>query len=241
MTDVDGPAPEVYRLSMEKLPVAVARAWRLAVVQVFAAATALTAALTARASSPHEAADTAMILGTLALVALPYVLWRAGRRVRRYWNAFEAAIGPTTVRVAAKGEGRVTIKQADVSAIREGVGGLVVRSVEPGVAVRIPRTAEAYADARARLAAVRPIQRKAEALPWTAGLLLAGLAVALVGSSARVAPGLGIALVLCQAAVAVFVAGELRSSPLLAPSTRSLAVAAAIASSIVALAGLFLR
>ncbi len=241
MSDVGGPAPELYRLSMEKLPYALARAWRLAVVKVFAAGTVLTAMFTALASTAHDAADAAMIIGTLVLVTLPYVLWRAGRRVRRHWNAFEAAIGPTTIRVAAKGAGRVTIKRQEVADIVEGVGGLVIRSVEPGVIVRIPRMAEAYADARARLANARPIRTKAETLPWTAGVVLAGVAVAAVVSRARVAPGLAIGIVLCQAAVAVFVAGELRINPLVAPASRSLAVAAVIGSAVLAVAGLFLR
>ena len=41
---------------------------------------------------------------------VPYAAWTAGGRVRRRWNAFELSIGPQTVRCAARGHGRVTIR-----------------------------------------------------------------------------------------------------------------------------------
>ena len=158
MTDVGAPAPEVYRLSMEKLPLAVGRARRLALLELLVAATALVAVAELALRGSTAATDAALVVWGLAAVGFPYVLWRAGQRVRRRWNAFELSIGGDTLRCAARGAGRVIMRLDEIASIAEGAGGLVVRSSDPGVVVRIPRTVEGFVDVRARLAARRPIE-----------------------------------------------------------------------------------
>lgn len=241
MADVGRPAPEVYRLSMAKLPLAVGRAQRFEVLRVFAVATVVTALLTALTSTPSEALDVALVMGAVAILALPYALWRAGRLVRRHWNAFELAVGSGTVRAVAKGEGRVTIPHGDIASISEGVAGLDVRSIQPGVVVRIPRTVEAYADVRARLAAVRPIAVRPEAVAWCGAVVGGGVLAALAMVLPRVPGGVALGLMLCQWAGVVVVAGELRGSPLLAPGTKTVGVGVALGSALLPIAGLFLR
>ncbi len=224
MADVGAAPPEVYRLSMEKLPFAVARARRLAVLQTFVAGTTLTALLTRVSRTPAAADDAALIIGTVALVALPYIVWRAGRRLRRHWNAFELAIGGTSVRVAAKGEGRVIIPRAEIAEIVEGVGGLVVRSSQPGVSVRVPRNVEGYVDARRRLDAWHTIAPRRDALAACVASLAVGTLGAATASLWGRAPGLVTGLVLCDLAAAVCVALELSRHPRLGRPARRRAV-----------------
>jgi hypothetical protein len=200
-------------------------------VQLFGAATAVTVVLTVLTAAAHDAADAAMIVGTMTLVALPYVLWRAGRRVRRHWNAFEAAIGPTTVRVAAKGTGRdrrsSTIRSPRSSS---GQGGLLVQSVEAGVSVRVPRTIEAT---RTRALASPPCgpsrsAARASLTSWASSPRASSSTVrryenrAGAGHRDRALPGAG----------AVFVAWELRTNPLIAPGRRRPASPSAIGTAV---------
>jgi hypothetical protein len=241
MEDVGRPSPEVYRLNMAKLPLAVGRAWRLDALKVLIAATVLTAVVTPMAETPREALDASLAILAIVLVALPYVLWRAARRIRRHWNAFELAVGAETVRIAAKGGGRVTIKHTDIAAILEGAGGLSVTSVEPGVCVQVPRTVEAYADVRARLAALRPISVRPETAARVAALVAAGLVVGVAVAFPQIPGGLAIGLVLCQIAGAVFVIGEVRGNPLLSAGSRALAVLVGISAALLPVGALFLR
>src|SRR5450432_1248230 len=157
MADVGAAAPEVFRLSMEKLPLAAGRVRRLAFVEVLAAMTALLAVIEGAFGGSELATDVALTLIILTIVGLPYVYWRAGQRVRRRWNAFELSIGPTNMRCAARGAGRVTIALDAIASITEGSAGLVVRATEPGVVIRVPKFVEGFVDVRARLAARRPI------------------------------------------------------------------------------------
>jgi hypothetical protein len=240
MTDVGRPAPEVYRLSMEKLPLAVGRAWRLSLLKLVIATTAVIAALTPLAPTRHDAVDVALVLALVSVVALPYVVWRAGRRVRRHWNAFELAIGADTIRVAAKGEGRVTIRRDQVTRIVEGGMGLVVHSAEPGVVIHVPRTVESYLDARARLAALRPIERRINALGWCVASVASGGALLAAAPFWLRAPGIGGGLVLCQAAFAVFAAFEIAAHPGLGRRVRGAAIVAVALAGLVPLAG-FMR
>src|SRR5450432_1535006 len=153
MADVGAAAPEVFRLSMEKLPLAAGRVRRLAFVEVLAAMTALLAVIEGAFGGSELATDVALTLIILTIVGLPYVYWRAGQRVRRRWNAFELSIGPTNMRCAA----RVAIALDAIASITEGSAGLVVRATEPGVVIRVPKFVEGFVDVRARLAARRPI------------------------------------------------------------------------------------
>jgi hypothetical protein len=230
MTDVGRPAPEVYRQSVEKLPLAVGRAMRLAALNVVGVATALSVLATPLAETSSEAVDAALLIAVVALLALPYVLWRARRRVRRYWNAFELTIGPGTVRCAAKGSGRITIRREEIVALTEGAHELVVRSAQPGVVVRVPITVEAYVDARARLAAWHALSERPDDGYWCAGLLgLAGV-VAGVVLLARRAPALAAPLVVCQLSLALFAAGEIGANPQRQGVRKAVAVSLALAS-----------
>ena len=237
--DAGRPAPEVYRLSMEKLPLAVGRARRMAFLRLAVATTAVVALLTPLASSPPDAVDVALVVALLALVAIPYVLWRAGRRVRRHWNAFELAIGADTVRVAAKGEGRVTIRRDDVTSIVEGATGLLVRSAQPGDVVHVPRTVEGYLDVRTRLGTLRPISPRADALAWcfaVAGAGAVGAAVAL--PLWERAPGIAGGLIVSQVALAVFAAFEIAGHPGLGRGAKFVAIALISVAGVAPLLGL---
>jgi hypothetical protein len=241
MADSPRPSSEVYRLNMAKLPLAVGRAWRFEVLRILVAATVLTALLTALADTPREALDASAVVLAIVVVALPYQLWRTARMIRRYWNAFELAVGAEAVRVAAKGGGRVTIRRDEIASVLEGARGLIVTSVQPGVFVDIPNTVEAYSDVRARLAALRPIAPRPETFGWIAALVFAGLVITAAAAFPQVPGGLAIGLVLCQVAGAVVVAGEVRSNPALPSARRALVVLVAIVVALLPVGGLFLR
>lgn len=241
MTESGRASPEVYRLNMAKLPLAVGRAWRFELLRLLVAATALTAVLTLMASTPREALDASLAVFGIVIVVLPYMLWRAGRRIRRHWNAFELAVGAETVRIAAKGGGRVTIRHDEIAAVVERAAGLDVASVEPGVVIHVPRLVEAYSDVRARLATLRPIAVRPEALAWSAALVVAGLVVSVAIVFPQVPGGLALGLMLCQMAVALVVAGDLRGNPILSQGQRALAVVVAIGAALLPVGALFLR
>jgi hypothetical protein len=236
--DVGRPAPEVYRLSMEKLPLAVGRARRLAFLQVAIGTTALVAALTPMAPSHPDALDVALVVELVAAASLPYFFWRAGRRVRRHWNAFELAIGTDTIRAAAKGEGRVTIRRDEVTGVAEGATGLLIGSSEPGVVVHVPRTVEGYLDARARLAKLWPISSRGDAVWWSLGVAGLGLAGVAAAPLFPRAPGVGIGLLVCQLALATFAAFEIAAHPGLSRAARAGAIAVAAAGGLAPLLGL---
>jgi hypothetical protein len=230
MMDVGRPAPEVYRSSIEKLPLAVGRARRLTTLEVVVAATAVVAVVTFLAPTPQDALDRALIIAVLALLTLPYALWRAGRRVRRYWNAFELSIGADTIRVAAKGAGRVTIRHDEIVDIVEGAGGLVVLSSRADVVVHVPMSVEGYSDVRARLAGSRVIGARPEGLYWNVVLVAASVVVGTMIFFARRAPVLVSGLILCQAALAIFGVAEVHGAPRLARATKTWALVVAVAS-----------
>jgi hypothetical protein len=213
MTDVGAPAPEVYRLSMEKLPLAVARAGRLALVQLLVVVTALVAVISLPMRESTVATDASLVLWALAAASLPYVLWRARLRVRRRWNAFELSIGPTNMRCAARGSGRVTMRLDEIASVTEGATGLVVRSNEAGAVIRIPRTVEGFVAVRARLDRVRAITASADARAWCVALVASGLVAALTvsvwGRDGCVAGG----VLACQAAAAYAAGVEIRWHP----------------------------
>jgi hypothetical protein len=241
MADTGRPSSEVYRLNMAKLPLAVGRAWRIEVLRILVLATVVTGLLTAMAETPREALDASLAVLAIVFVAVPYQLWRTARLIRRYWNAFELAIGAEAVRVAAKGGGRVTIRRDEIASILEGARGLIVTSVERGVFVDVPNTVEAYSDVRARLAALRPIAPRPETFGWTAALVVAGLLITAAAALPQVPGGVAIGLMLCQVAGAVVVVGEVRSNPALPPTRRALVVLLAIVVAALPLGGLFLR
>ena len=173
MTDVGAPAPEVYRLSMEKLPAAVGRARRLTVVEVLVGVTAIVAVISA-VFHGTGATDASLVVWGLGAVFLPYALWQARLRVRRRWNAFELSIGPTNMRCAARGAGRVTLPLDEIGSITEGASGLVIRSSRSDAVIRIPRTVEGFLDVRARLAGRHAIAARADVLAWCGVLLGTG-------------------------------------------------------------------
>jgi hypothetical protein len=218
------PAPEVYRLSMEKLPLAVRRARRVAVVQMLAGITALVA-LVSLASSGAAATDVSLVMWGLGVVLLPYAVWQAGVRVRRRWNAFELSIGPTNMRCAARGSGRVTMALDEISSITEGASGLVVRAAPSGLVIRIPRTVEGFLDVRARLERRRAIAPRADAILWCAALAGAGLLAAATASFWARAGCLAAGVVALQAAAAFAVAVEVRWHPRLPLGRKLLALA----------------
>lgn len=232
MTDVGRPAPEVYRLSMEKLPFAVARARRVAAVRLCLVAMAALVLVRLIVESPQETVDVAMVVLVLAVLALPYVLWRVGRRVRRHWNAFEFSIGADSLRGAGKGAGRVTIRRDELADVIEGGTGLYLRSSQPGVAFHVPRTVEGYLDVRARLGAIRPVRARADAWPWCLAALAGGVLGAASAPLWGHVPGLGFAVIGSQLAFAVFVGFELNAHPHLGRGAKAGAIL------LVALAGL---
>ncbi|HVZ72663.1 MAG TPA: hypothetical protein VHJ20_09840 [Polyangia bacterium] len=229
------PPTEVYRQSVEKLPRAMGRAQRDAALGVVVGAAALIA-LTSALPESFERGDLAFVVGITALLASPYFLWRAGRRVRRYWNAFEMSIGVDSMRVAAKGMGRVTIQRADVVAIVETSRGLEVVAADGDVA-HVPMTAEGYVDARARLGAWHEITWRAQDLRALVALVvLASLAGAAIFVG-RAQPTLAAALVMVQIAAGIFFVDEVRASPHL-PFARKAFVALVAAGTTLALLGL---
>ncbi len=229
MADVGRPSTEVYRQSIEKLPRAVGHArWRAAVHVLLATATlvAIGARIPAEAD---DAIDLALVVGALGLFVLPYFLWRAGRRVRRYWNAFELSIGAESMRVAAKGAGRVSVRRDDVSEITEGTDGLEVTS-RTGAVAHVPTTAEGYVDARARLAAWAPIRWRVGDVRWSAGLV--GSAVLMGGvllfvRQARSFAGVGLILHLD---LSVRVSAQIRANANLSVARKILSTAVALGS-----------
>jgi hypothetical protein len=229
MTDVGRPPTEVYRQSIEKLPRAVWRARRRTAVHVLLAMATLIAFATLIPAEPEDAIDLALILATLGLFASPYFLWRAGRRVRRYWNAFELSIGAESMRVAAKGAGRVSIRRDEVSTIIEDTDGLDVLS-RSGEIAQVPTTVEGYGDARARLGAWAPIRWRIHDVRW--GALLVGFALLLGGVLLRVrqAGSLAIALLILHLDFSVRVANEIRANPHLSRPRKVLGVMIALGS-----------
>jgi hypothetical protein len=218
------PAPEVYRLSIEKLPIALGRAYRVWTLRVLVAATVVVSCLALVISTPQEHLDAVFLVAAVAVITLPYVLWRARRRVRRYWNAFEMSIGAETVRVAARGAGRITIRRDEIATIVEGNSGLVLRSSQPGVVARVPFTVEGYVDVRARLSAWRPITSRPEAALWCAAVVVAALGgVATLSVWARL-PGLAAAGWVSVAALAVFGSLEIAGHPHLSRARKVRAV-----------------
>jgi hypothetical protein len=221
MTDVGAPAPEVYRLSTEKLPAAVGRARRFALVEVLASVTAVIALVQGVLRHSPSATDVSLVVWGLGVLLTPYVLWKAGLRVRRRWNAFELSIGPATMRCAARGAGRVTMALDAIASIGEGVTGLVVRS-STGSMIRIPRFVEGFIDVRARLERRGPITVRPDDRVWCAALAgsgaLAAVTAPLWGGSGCIAAGvLG-----SQAAAAFAAAVDIRWHPRL-PHARKLA------------------
>jgi hypothetical protein len=238
MTDVGRPAPEVYRLSMEKLPFAVARERRLAATKLFLVATAGIALVRLLVDTPQEAVDVSAAVLTLAVLGLPYVLWAVGRRVRRRWNAFELSIGPESMRAAAKGAGRITIRHDQVTEVIEGGTGLHVRSSEPGLVLHVPRTVEGYLDVRARLGALRPIRPRADARAWCLAALVGGARGAASAPRWGYIPGLGVGVVATQLAFAVFVGCEVHAHPHLGRGAKAAALALVALAGLAPLAGL---
>jgi hypothetical protein len=235
MTDVGRPSTEVYRQSIEKLPRAVSRARRRAAVHVVLVAALVIALVTRLPAEPGEAVDRALLLATLALFASPYFLWRAGRRVRRYWNAFELSLGAESMRVAAKGAGRVSIRRDEVAEITEGTGGLDVTSRE-GTVAQVPTTVEGYGDARARLGEWSPIRWRVDGRRWGAALLGTG---GLFGGLLYAVPGarsFAVALLILHLDTSARVAGELRANPGLSAPRKVLGVAIALGSTLLLLA-----
>lgn len=235
MSDVGRPSTEVYRQSIEKLPRAVWRARRRAVVNfVLVAATGISL-VTLIPAEPGEAVDRALVLATLALFASPYFVWRAGRRVRRYWNAFELSIGAEAMRVAAKGAGRISIRRDEVDQITEGTDGLDVTS-SAGQIAQVPTTVEGYVDARSRLAAWSPIRWRVEGRRWGAALLgLAGLLGGLM-FAVPAARSFAVAFLILHLDTSARVASELRANPRLSAPRKALSVAIALGSTVLLLA-----
>jgi hypothetical protein len=226
MTDVGAPAPEVYRLSMEKLPLAVGRARRVMVVQALLIVTAIVAGFSLLLRGTGAGTDVGLVLWGLAVLTLPYAIWRAGLRVRRRWNAFELSIGPTSLRCAARGAGRVTMRLDEIASITEGASGLVVRTRDD--VIRIPLTVEGFLDVRARLAGVRAISRRADALGWCAALLLAGVLAFLTSPVWGRVGCIALGVIACQAAAVAAAGVEVRWHPRL-PRAGKLAALAALA------------
>jgi hypothetical protein len=241
MTDVGAPAPEVYRLSMEKLPAAVGRARRLAALGVLGVVTLLVAAISFAFAGSTAATDVSLVLWGLGVVLLPYVMWRTRLRVRRRWNAFELSIGPTHMRCAARGAGRVTMPLAEIDSITEGASGLVVRSSRSGSVIHIPRTVEGFVDVRARLERRHPIAARADAAVWSGALLATGLVAAATASVWGRAGCLAAGVLACQAVAAYAARVELRWHPRLSRGRKLAALAAVTLAAVLPACGLAVR
>jgi hypothetical protein len=231
MPEVGRPSTEVYRQSIEKLPRAVGRARRKAAVQVALCTAAVMALARALPGATADAEDRELIVGMLAVLASPYFLWRAGRRVRRYWNALELSIGAEAFRISAKGAGRVSIRRDEVLQITEDIDGLEVRSASGEVA-QIPTTVEGYVDARARLGAWHPLRWRVSDLRSVAWLVGgAGLlaAVFLLTPRATAFAGSG---VLVHLALSFDAAAEIRANPRLPAARKALSTVLALGSTV---------
>jgi hypothetical protein len=241
MSDVGAPAPEVYRLSMEKLPLAVGRARRLGFVGALAAVTALLALVALAFGSSGLGTDVGLVIWGLSVLLVPYAAWTAGTRIRRRWNAFELSIGPQTLRCAARGYGRVTIRFDEITSLTEGASGLVVRAAAAGLVIRIPTTVEGFLDARARLAARHPIAPRGDAFLWCAALVVSGLLALgsawIWGRSACLAA----AVVATQAATVYAVGVEVRWHPRMTRGAKWTALAVLGVAGALPLCGLALR
>jgi hypothetical protein len=241
MTDVGASAPEVYRLSMEKLPASVGRARRLATLGVLGVVTVLVAPISFAFAGSPAATDVSLVLWGLGVVLLPYVLWRTRLRVRRRWNAFELSIGPTHVRCAARGAGRVTMPLAEIDFIAEGASGLVVRASRSGSVIHVPRTVEGFVDVRARLERRHPIAARADAAVWCGALLAVGLFAAATASVWGRAGCLAAGVLACQAAAAYAAGVELRWHPRLSRARRLAALAVVAVAAALPVCGLVVR
>lgn len=240
-SDAGAPAPEVYRLSMEKLPLAVGRARRAAFVGALVVVTVLLALVALAFDGSGLGTDIGLVIWGLSILLVPYAAWTAGTRIRRRWNAFELSIGPQTLRCAARGYGRVTIRFDEITSVTEGASGLIVRAAEQGLVIRIPNTVEGFLDARARLAARRPISPRGDAFLWCSALVVSGLlalgSVWVWGRSGCVAAG----VVATQAAAVFAVGAEVRWHPRMTQGTKWLALAVIGVAALLPACGLALR
>jgi hypothetical protein len=229
MPDVGRTPTEVYRQSIEKLPRAVWHARRRAAVHVLLATATLAALAMKVPAEPEDAIDLALIIATLGVFASPYFVWRAGRRVRRYWNAFELSIGAEAMRVAAKGAGRVSIRRDEVSTITEDTDGLEVTS-RTGEVAQVPTTVEGYVDARARLGTWTSIRWRVHDVRW--GAVLVGFAGLLGGVlwASRHVRSFAVAFLILHLDMSVRTAGEILANPGLSAPRKTFAVAIALGS-----------
>jgi hypothetical protein len=229
--------PEVYRLSMEKLPVEVGHAYRLWILRIVLVASALAGLSSLLASSPQGEGDAPLVVAMLAMLAVPVVLWSARRRVRRYWNAFELTIGVDVMRVAARGRGRTTIRRAEVRSIIEGKAGLFIAGEPPGTVAWIPRTVEGYGDARERLSAWHAVTARREDRRWVSALV-----VLLLGATAGLqlwAPPAGVvgSVFLGLCAVAAFGVTEIVGHPETSLASKMLNVSVIVGAALVLFVG----
>jgi hypothetical protein len=185
------------------------------------------------------ATDASLVVLGLGIVFLPYALWQARLRVRRRWNAFELSIGPTNMRCAARGAGRVTLPLDGITSITEGSSGLVVHAAASSSRIHIPRTVEGFVDVRQRLAHRWPIGARADALGWCLTLVVTGLlataTVPLWGRAGCVAAG----VLAAQTAAAYAAAAEIRWHPRLSRSIKLLALAVLAVATLLPPLGLF--
>lgn len=227
--------PEIYRLDAHRLPEAKGRARRRTSVVLAVLTCAATAVVAMDAPTIRAALDAGLGVAAVAAILAPLALWSAGRRVRRSWNAFELAIGPQSLRVAAPRLPRTTVHRADVVRIIERPSGLFVRTARRAVRARVPRDIEAYRDVRARLEGWGPIARRWDPRAISSALALGaavagGVCLALVADvPAAVAAGL-----VFVAAVAILAVVDAALRPALGPAAK-IAMGAVVATGLFAL------
>jgi len=231
----DALPPEIYRLDAHRLPWAKGRARRRVSALLAVAAAAATLATASGAPTLRAALDAALGVVVVAGVVAPYALWSAGRSVRRSWNAFELAVGPHSLRVAAPGLPRLTVPRAEITSIVERRSGLTVRTAAGGPAARVPADVEAYAEIRARLAKWTPIVRRFDARAALSATLLATAcgACALL-ALASVSPVASVAALMFVTMIGTLALVDVALRPALQPTTRTL-LAVVIAAGLVGL------
>jgi hypothetical protein len=211
--------PEIYRLDAHRLSRAMGRARRRASLVLAATAAAATWIAASDETTLRAALDPALAVVAVAAGVAGYVLWTAGRRVRRSWNGFELGIGPRSLRVAGPGYPRVTVSRDQVVGILERAGGLTVRG--SGASARVPRDVEAYGDIRARLATWSPIVRRWDPRAAVVAILLAAASAGCVYLAlTNESPPIAVASVVFVTAVSLLAIVEVALHPSWQPTPK---------------------
>lgn len=147
--------PERFRFREDVLRAAASRTRRRLAASIVATAAAVAgvwgAVLRPRGSGAGTLAFALALLAVLALLSLR----RRLRRLVARWSSFEVTVDATAVARVVDGFPPVRIGRAEVAAVDERPGGLVVRG-RGGASILVPREVEGYDRARSLLASWAP-------------------------------------------------------------------------------------